>query len=267
MTPGRVRFGNAFGSVNLIADVAGYFSTSTSGSRYTPITPTRLLDTRTSLGEAAGQTGKVGPGGLIDLQLTGAMGMPVDATAAIFNFTAVNPTKGTYEQAFPTPAGGVAFPTVSNLNPMPGDVLANLTAVTIGAGGRVRLRNNAGLVDLVVDLAGYYSSVPGVNHGTAPAAPSVKGVTVSATATPSKPAQNTTVTVTVTTVAGAAVSATASFAGGPVTQTGTANSSGVATLTFAVGTAPHGVVVPVSVTATSASLGSLNTTSTSFTTA
>ena len=261
---GQVRLGNAFGTINLIADVAGYFSTSTSGSRYTPVTPTRLLDTRTFLGEAAGQTGKVGPGGLIDLQLTGAMGMPVDATAAIFNYTAVSPSNGTYEQAYPTPSSGVAFPTVSSLNPMPGDVVANLTAVTIGAGGRVRLRNNAGTVGLVADLAGYYLSVAGVNHGTAPAAPSVKGVTVSATATPVHPAQNSTVTIQVTTVAGASVSATASFTAGGMTQTATANSSGVATLSFPVGTAPVGVTVPVSVTATSTSLGALASTSTSF---
>ena len=262
---GRVRLGNSVGSVDVLADVAGYFSSATTGSRYTPISPTRLLDTRTSLGEAVGQTGKVGPGGLIDLQLTGAAAMPLDATAAVFNYTAVSPKSATYVQAYPTPASGSAFPTVSTLNPLPGDVLANMVSVSIGAGGKVRLRNQAGTVDLLADLAGYYTSDAGVAHGTAPAAPSVKGVTAAATATPTHPSRGTTVTINVTTVAGATVSGTASFTTGPVIATATADGTGLAILTYAVGTATAGVVVPVAVIATSASLGSTASAKTTFT--
>ncbi len=263
---GKVRLGNNAGSVDLLADVAGYFSTSASGSRYTPISPIRLLDTRTGTGEAAGQTGSVGPGGLIDLQVTGGtVGVPVDATAVVFNYTAVRPSAGTFVQAYPAPSGGFAFPTVSSLNPVSGDVLANLVSVTVGAGGRVRLRNQAGAVDLVADLAGYYASVAGVAHGTAPSAPGVAGVTVTATPTPLLPPQGTAVAVHVSTVAGAVVAGVATFTSGQVTDTATADSSGTAALSFDVGTAPVGVVVPVTVTAVSATLGAQAATTTTFT--
>lgn len=262
---GQVRLGNAFGHVDVVADVAGYFSTSTAGSRYTPVTPNRLLDTRSGLGQPSGQIGRAGPGGLIDLQVTGVDGVPVDATAAIVNLTAVLPSGSTYEQAYPTPTGGTAFPTVSTVNPPAGTIVANLTAVTLGAGGSIRLRNHVGTTDLIADLAGYYSSLAGVNHGSGPAAPSVRGVTLAASVSTPNPPQGGTELVQVTTLPGATVSATAGFRTGPVTQTGTANGSGVVTLSFPVGTAAIGVPVTVSVTATSDALGSLATTSTGFT--
>jgi hypothetical protein len=262
---GKVRLGNAFGSVDLVADVAGYFSSSSAGSRYTPVTPTRLLDTRSALGQPAGQTGEAGPGGLIDLQLTGADGMPADATAAVFNLTAVAPSAATYLQAYPTPDGGVAFPAVSTLNSGPGAVVANLTSVAIGAGGEVRLRNHSGRTDVLADLAGFYSSVAGVDHGGAPGVPSVAGVTLAASPTPAAPARGSAVTVVVATLPGAAVSATAGSGAAAVTQTGTADSTGSLSLTFPVpASAAPGVPVPVAVSSTSSSLGATAFASTSY---
>jgi hypothetical protein len=253
---GKVRLGNAFGSVDLVADVAGYFSASAAGSRFTPLSPTRLLDSRSALGQATGQTGAAGPGGLIDLQVTGLDGVPVDATAAVLNVTAVAPTSATYLQAFPTPDSGLAFPTVSTVNPAAGAIVANSAAVAIGAGGKVRLRNHSGLVNVVADLAGYYASVAGVDHGIAPAAPSVAGVTLAVSASPLAPARGGSVSVVVATLPGAAVSATVGSGAGAATQTGIADGSGAATLTFAVpATAPVGVAVAVVVSATSTVLG------------
>ena len=42
-TAGKVTFNNAAGSVDVIADVAGYFDAST-GDLFHPLTPSRILD-------------------------------------------------------------------------------------------------------------------------------------------------------------------------------------------------------------------------------
>ena len=48
-------------------------------------------------------------------------------------------------------------PTVSDLNPTPGDVEANLVVATVSATGTIDLYNNAGTANVVVDVTGWYS--------------------------------------------------------------------------------------------------------------
>jgi len=81
----------------------------------------------------------------------------------------------------------------------------------------------------------------------------------------STPLQGTNVDVHVTTLAGVLVTANAAFTSGVVSKSATADVNGSATLTFAVGSAPGGIPVVVTVTATSAVLASSATTTTSFT--
>ena len=81
-----------------------------------------------------------------------------DATAVVLNLTGVAPTLGTLLRAYPTPVSGNAVPTVSNLNQNGGTVVANLAIVPVGAGGQVRLRNENGSVDVIADVAGYFSA-------------------------------------------------------------------------------------------------------------
>ena len=264
---GRVRLFNKLGNVNLVADVAGYFSTDTTGSVFTPVTPTRLLDTRTGLGQVS-QGGVVGPGGAVDAQLTGVLSIPLDATAAIFNYTGVSPTLGTYLQAYPTPDSGVGIPTVSNLNLPARSVAANLVSVQIGAGGEVRLRNQAGSSHMLVDLAGFYESSTPIDHGTAPPQPSLHGVIVSASfgnAGSMHPLQHTTVILNILTVPFADLVVTARFRAGPISVSTGADSDGLASASIAVGAAPADVVVPLTVTATSLDLQASAVFSTSFT--
>ncbi|MEZ5234558.1 MAG: hypothetical protein R2749_17895 [Acidimicrobiales bacterium] len=51
---------------------------------------------------------------------------------------------------------GSAKPTVSNLNPAAGDIVPNLTTVKVGTSGNVTLYNEAGTTNAVVDVMGYY---------------------------------------------------------------------------------------------------------------
>lgn len=146
---GKVRLRNGAGSVNLIADLAGYYSASAPG-RFVPVAPTRFLDTRSGVG---GAPIPVTGGGHVDLKAAGTRGVPAGATAVVLNLTGTGVTASTDVRAFPV--GAAAVPTVSNLNLIKGATRANLAIVKTGTDGRVRIRNGAGSVNLIGDLAGY----------------------------------------------------------------------------------------------------------------
>jgi hypothetical protein len=166
---GSVRLRNAAGSVHLVADVAGYYvPTGAGGSGFTAVDPGRVLDTRPRPNNVGAPAASVGPGGTLDLQVTGSLptsdgrtvAVPANARAVVLNVTATGVTANTDVRVFPAPASGTAIPTVSNLNAGPGQTVANLVTVPVGAGGKVRLRNAQGRVQLLADIAGYYSPAP-----------------------------------------------------------------------------------------------------------
>ena len=124
-------------------------------STYTPVTPQRVLDTRSGTGV---RRGKVGQGASVDLGIAGvrtAQGpVPANATAVVLNVTVTDTTAGTDVRAYPT---GSAVPLASNLNAAARSTVPNLVTVRLGAGGRVSLRNGLGSVHLIGDIAGYYT--------------------------------------------------------------------------------------------------------------
>ncbi|MCW2607690.1 MAG: N-acetylmuramoyl-L-alanine amidase, partial [Frankiales bacterium] len=125
------------------------------GSRFTPVTPRRLLDTRT--GQGLSGPVWVGDGGTVDLAVAGgSTGVPAGATAVVLNVTAVGATRATDVRVYPTPTDG-RVPGVSNINLTARQTRAGLVTVPVGAGGRVRLRNEDGAVSLLADLAGWYA--------------------------------------------------------------------------------------------------------------
>ena len=87
--------------------------------------------------------------------MAGANGVPGDATAVVLNVTGTDVTADTFVTLWPA---GQAAPFTSNLNVTAGDTRANLVTVALGNGGAVQIRNALGSADVVVDLAGYYST-------------------------------------------------------------------------------------------------------------
>lgn len=148
---GKVNLFNANGTIDLVADIVGYYSPDNTAKQFFPITPIRALDTRDGTG---GFSAAVGQGASIDLGIRGANGIPSTASAIVMNTTAVLPTGGSFLTVWPT---GITRPLASNLNFVPGDTIPNLVQVGIGSNGKVSLFNNAGSVDLVVDLTGYFA--------------------------------------------------------------------------------------------------------------
>ncbi|UYQ63080.1 FlgD immunoglobulin-like domain containing protein [Streptomyces peucetius] len=147
---GKVNFYNNAGSVNLIADVSGYFTAADTGSVYRPLTPTRFMDTRTGLGAPQA---KVGAGKTVTLQVTGKNGVPATGvTAVVMNVTGTSPTASTYVAVYPN---GTTRTSASNLNLVAGQTAPNLVVVPV-VNGKVSFYNNAGSVNLIADVAGYY---------------------------------------------------------------------------------------------------------------
>ncbi len=255
-TSGQVSIFNSFGTTQLIVDVDGYYTGSSggTGSAYFPITPTRIVDTRSSFG---GTT--IGGGSSESFTIAGAGGVPsTGATAVVSNVTALGTTSTGYLTIYPSTA---TKPVASDLNwPGANATVANMTQVGLGTAGAITIFNGgAGSSNILVDLFGYFgaSNVTGVGVSASPAS-----LPVNATGfTTSRSTITATVTSSGTLVSGDTVlftlsgSACGTFTGGLSSITGTTSANGLATTTYIAGTSTG----TCTITATSAKLGTSGT--------
>lgn len=144
-------------AVDLVQSVGAGSGTQSS---FVPITPCRLADTRVQTPVGTRAT-PIGAGETVTLQVTGSNGqciLPADATGIASNVTVVNPTAASYLTVFPADA---AQPLASNLNwTAASSATPNQVTVALSATGAVKVFNNAGTIDVVVDIVGYYVSAP-----------------------------------------------------------------------------------------------------------
>jgi hypothetical protein len=127
-------------ATELVVDASGAYVPSGSGSRFTPVTPKRLLDTRTRAAVGAGTVVKVGPF--------------TRTRAVALNLTATQPSGAGYLTAYPCEQ---PRPLASNVNFGPGDTVANLAVVPVGRSGTVCVYAFA-TTHVIVDLLGIYGS-------------------------------------------------------------------------------------------------------------
>ncbi|GAA1083551.1 trypsin-like serine protease [Kitasatospora arboriphila] len=136
-----------------LQDKAGIYP----ASGYTPVTPTRVMDTRSAGGRTwapvAGQGGNekvlnLGP------DSTGPFKLPQGASAVVLNVTVVNPSTAGFVAVEPNDK---AKPTTSSVNFAAGQTVANLVTAPVGADGKVYLWTTTSDFDAIVDVAGYYS--------------------------------------------------------------------------------------------------------------
>ncbi|MBM0234044.1 right-handed parallel beta-helix repeat-containing protein [Micromonospora sp. STR1_7] len=163
VTGGRVSIHNeSSGSTHVVADLAGYFGSAASGAAdsYVPMPPSRLVDTRQGVGLLDRSVyGPLQPREdarfLPGFQGTGCLAGCPQATAAVLNLTATEPTTPGLLTAYP--AAETAPPTASNVNFVVGETASNLAVVQVGAAGRVGLfHNSSGTTHAVVDQSGYF---------------------------------------------------------------------------------------------------------------
>jgi len=146
---GRVSLYNAAGTTQVIADVAGWFDdgTTATGGLFHPVSPSRILDTRTGGGPLGSVAG-------LDVQVSGRGGVPTAGVAAVvMNVAVTAPTAVSYLTVFPA---GEAMPPTANLNFVPGQTAPNLVMAKLGAGGRASIANAAGSTQVIADVAGWF---------------------------------------------------------------------------------------------------------------
>ena len=157
-TDGKVAFYNNAGATQVLADVLGWFST---GTGYVPLSPARLMDTRSGAVTVDGLfsgAGKIGPTGTRTLSVLNRGGVPVSGVGAVvLNVTVTEPTAPSYLTVFPS---GETRPNTSNLNYTAGVTIPNLVVAKVGADGKVAFYNNAGSTHVVVDVLGWFPGDP-----------------------------------------------------------------------------------------------------------
>ncbi len=155
------------GGGHLLADLQGYFVTSgeTAAGRYRPLTPARVLDTRTGEGVPSGAKGALVKGSALTLQLTGRGGVPSSGVSAVaLNVTSTGSRSGGFVQVVPS-AGGTAAGASSNLNHTAGQTVANLVVVPVGDSGAVDVYSSSG-THVLADVAGWFTDDTTAPSGT-----------------------------------------------------------------------------------------------------
>lgn len=159
-------YNSSSGTVHVVADVFGYFSTAAGGATYHPAGPARVLDTRSKTGVSTKTPVKAKA--TVALKVAGVGGVPAKgAKAVVLNVTVTGPTASGHLTAYP---GGTTRPSSSNLNWVKGQTVPNLVVVPVGSNGKVNLYNgSSGKAHFVADVFGYYSTGTGASfHAAGP---------------------------------------------------------------------------------------------------
>src|ERR1035437_6505138 len=142
-------------TAQVVLDVTGYFTADTSGARYVPLAPTRLLDSRDGywIGLAGASSSHVAR----TFTVSGHGGVPSNATAVTGNLTVTGQTSLGYLYVGPNAMNN---PTSSTLNFPLGDDRANAVTVALGAGGTLSVTYVAvpgATAQVVFDVTGYFT--------------------------------------------------------------------------------------------------------------
>src|SRR6478752_4227139 len=147
-TDGRIRL-KASQTTDALVDIVGWYP---AFGNLATTTPSRLLDTRYGMGAP---TGRLEPGGRIDLAVTGSSVVPPSGVdSVLLNVTVARPTKDGNLAVWPTAS---AVPNSSSLNFSTGTSISGLVVAKVGSNGRVSIRTSAA-TDVVADVVGWYPS-------------------------------------------------------------------------------------------------------------
>jgi hypothetical protein len=134
-------------SVCIVAPAAVVHAAPPGASAYVPVSPYRILDTRTGLGFPQ----RLAADQAFSLALTN---VPADASAVVLNLTVTAPAGPGFVTVYPT---GVARPNASSINvDRAGQTIANLVTVPVGASDSVDIYSQSA-ADLIADVQGYYT--------------------------------------------------------------------------------------------------------------
>ena len=153
-TDRRVSLYNNSGTVELLADVTGFY-TPDYGAEFLPLAPTRVLDTRAGIG-TGGPAGPLGHEAKLAVALN--QDVPLNATGVAMNLTGVGATASTYVTAWGQymiqPYGS------STLNLVPAKAIPNAATIAFERDRGMELYNHRGSTHLVADLSGVFVVPP-----------------------------------------------------------------------------------------------------------
>lgn len=141
-------------ATDLLIDVAGYLTDQPGhGTRFSPVTAIRLLDTRMSgrINPATTNGTRLRAGTTTRIPIAGTRGIPTDTTAVWVNITAVDPTRHGFVTAFP----GGNLPTTSTINTTPGTTAIANGALVALRDGHLSIYTDHD-VHVLVDLTGIW---------------------------------------------------------------------------------------------------------------
>ncbi|MEU8295732.1 hypothetical protein AB0C04_00385 [Micromonospora sp. NPDC048909] len=150
-------------STNIVVDLVGVIDDGSlaGGLRFTPLSPTRIVDSRSNLGTSGAL------GANVTRRVVTPAALVTAATQVLaLNVTAVAPSLNTVVTVWPADAG-LAKPTASNLNPAAGQIVSNAVLSGIGPQDAFQVHNLAGSTHLVADVVGTFQ----LPTGTSPAEP------------------------------------------------------------------------------------------------
>jgi hypothetical protein len=154
---GKISIFNETGSTDVLVDVLGWFP---AGPSFTGLTPSRLVDTRIPSGGtvdgAFSGGGQLAGGTALNVAVAGRGGVPASgAGSVVLNVTVARPSAASFLTVWPA---GQTRPNASNLNYTPGQTVANMVVVPIGANGAISIVNESGSTDVLVDVLGWFPS-------------------------------------------------------------------------------------------------------------
>ncbi len=142
-------------AARLILDVQGYYTANTDGTAaggFVPVAGKRIVDTRSGLGAPKAL---LAPGKSVDIQVTGANGVPAGASAAVVNLLPINSTSS---DGYLTPyATGTTRPD-NALHYAPSVNTSIQAQVRLSSSGKMTIYNGSSTINLVVDLQGYFTA-------------------------------------------------------------------------------------------------------------
>jgi hypothetical protein len=145
-------------------------TTGTNGGTIEAITPSRLLDTRTTNG---GHNAALAAGETFDLAVLGRGAVPnVGVAAILINVTVVATGMAAGTNGYLTVwASGTTRPTASSINFVAGDVIANTALVPLGANGSISIYSSsfAAGEHVIVDVQGWVAAA--MAEGAGPSIP------------------------------------------------------------------------------------------------
>ena len=138
---------SASADVHLVVDAQGQLP---AGSDYRPITPVRMVDTRSPIGVNVAALRTAGQ--VTTFSFPVMSGIPPVVSAVAVNVTATDATSAGYVSVYPC---GARPPTASNINVGAGETRPNLVIVPLLPGGTICATSNIA-VHLVADLQGWF---------------------------------------------------------------------------------------------------------------